>query len=94
MSFKKQEIRKAIEKKLSLKPRRGKENFVWYELDGNRILRITYPKGSGEIPKGTESSMRFQFRLDKREFKSLIKCPLSAKDYENIIRNKIKQNLL
>ena len=94
MSIKRQEIRNTIENKLKLKPRRGKENYVWYILDGKKILRITYPKGRGDLHLKTQKSIRKQFELNWDDFIDLIKCPLSAKDYEKIIRNKIKQNLL
>lgn len=94
MVLKKQEIRNVLEKKLGLKPRVGKENNVKYRIDNKVVIRITYPKGRGDLPRKTLKNILRQSKLGWDDFIDLIKCPLSAKDYEKIIRSKIKQNLL
>ncbi len=79
MNIKKQEIRHVIEKKLELKPRRSKENHVWYTIDNKKILRFTYPKGRGDIHPKTLKIIRRQFELNWDDFIDLVKCPMSAK---------------
>ncbi len=90
MSFKKQEVQHAIENKLGLKPRVGKENNVHLKIGENYFIRITYPKGKGDLHPKTVHSIRRQTELGWDDFTDLIKCPLSAKEYENILLNRIK----
>ncbi|NQS99311.1 MAG: hypothetical protein HQ591_12750 [candidate division Zixibacteria bacterium] len=94
MIIKKQDVKRAFEKKLGLKPETGKENNVFVEFAGCEKIRVTYPKGRGDLHPKTASSIRKQTKLSWDDFIDLVKCPLSAKDYQKIIRNKIKQNLL
>ncbi|MBI5190260.1 MAG: hypothetical protein HZA22_06265 [Nitrospirae bacterium] len=88
LNFEKQEIAQAIIKKLRIKLRKGKERNGWYFLDGVPVLRVTIPHGNGNITPGTVNSIINETRLNKEQFRDLIKCPLSAKDYEEIIRDK------
>ena len=94
MPFKKQEIQKVIQNKLGLKPRVGKENNAYYLIDDKEVLRITYPKGKGDLHPKTIQSIKRQTELGWDDFADLIKCPLSAKDYEKVIINKINKNKL
>jgi hypothetical protein len=88
LNFKAQEVAHAIEKKLKVKPRSKSEKVVWYELDGKKILRVTYIHGAGDMRKGTLNSIRNQLKLDLTQFKDFIDCPLRAEQYEAIIRGK------
>ena len=90
MIFKKQEIQRAIENKLGIKPRVGKENNAFIELADNYSIRITYPKGKGDLHPKTVQSIKRQTELGWDDFTDLIKCPLSASDYEKIIKKNIK----
>ena len=94
MPFKKQEIQRVIQNKLGLKPRVGKENNAYYKIEDKEVLRITYPKGKGDLHPKTQKSIRRQLALNGDDFADLIKCPLSAKDYEKVIINKINKNKL
>lgn len=87
LNFNKQDVKHAIEKKLRIEPKTTKENNVWYWLDGRKQLRVTYPKGAGFLPKGTAMSIINQMRLSKDQFSELVKCPMSADDYEKHIRS-------
>jgi hypothetical protein len=58
------------------------------------ILRITYPKGRGDLKIGTLKKIVRQFKLNWDDFADLIKCPMSATDYEKVIRGKIQNNQL
>ncbi len=86
LNYTKQDIAHAIERKLKIKPRSQSEKNVWYTLDGKKILRVTYPQGRGQIKKGTVNSIINQLKLNKNQFKDLVICPLSGKEYEDIIR--------
>jgi hypothetical protein len=87
LNYNKQEVAHAIETKLRSKPRSKTENNVWYILDGKKVLRVTYPHGRGVLPHGTANNIISQLKLDKSQFKELVKCPLSGSDYEKIIRS-------
>jgi len=87
LNFQKQDIAHAIENKLSIKPRSKNEKNVWYILDDKKVLRITYPHGNGTLPKGTTKSIINQLKLSNIQFKNLIECPMSASDYEKLIRS-------
>jgi hypothetical protein len=94
MRFKKQEIQHAIENKLGLKPRIGREQNAYIKMENGFTIRITYPKGSGDLHPKTLPSIKRQTLLGWDDFSDLIKCPLSGNEYFTIIRNKIKNNLL
>ena len=94
MIFKKQEIRAAIERKLGLKPSVGKENNVYFLIDNKQVLRITYPKGRGDLKQKTVRTIKRQTTLSWDDFVDLVQCPLTSSDFEKIIRKKIKLNLL
>ena len=89
-----QELTSAISKKLNLQFRIGKERNAWYELDGKKILRVTIPKGRGQVKIGTANSIRNQIKLSIEQYGDLIRCPISGKDYESIIREKIERGIL
>lgn len=91
LNFQKQDVAHAIENKLSAKPRSKTEKNVWYTLDNKKMFRITYPHGHGTLPKGTAKSIINQLKLSNTQFKDLIACPMSASDYQEIIR---KLNIL
>ncbi len=86
LNYQKQDVAHAIVTKLRASPRTSGENNVWYVLDGIKVLRVTYPHGRGDLKKGTINGIINQLKLNKAQFKDLIDCPLSAQDYEQIIR--------
>ena len=70
------------------KGRTGSETNIWYEVDGKAILRVTIPKGRGDIRTWTLNSIRNQLKLNHQQFKDFVKCPLEAQEYDAIIRSK------
>jgi hypothetical protein len=83
------EVTRAIENKVpGGEARRGKENNRWALLDGQRVLRVTFPSihGRADIPKGTLHSIRKQLRLDRDDFGRFVECPMSAPEYELHLR--------
>lgn len=87
LNFDKQEIARAVIKKLRIKLRKGKERNGWYFLDGVPVLRVTIPHGSGQITPGTVNSIIHELMLSKEQFRDLIQCALSASEYEETIRS-------
>jgi hypothetical protein len=94
LNLSKQQLTSAVKRKLNLKFREGKERNAWYELDGRKILRVTVPKGHGDLPRGTANAIRNQLKLSMQEYRGLIQCPLTGRDYEQIVRKKMDRGLL
>ena len=94
LSLSKLEVARVLKQKLNLQFRKGKEANGWFELDGRKILRVTVPKGRGDLAFGTARSIRDQLKLSNSQFADLANCPLSGKDYEEIIRGKVAQAIL
>jgi len=87
MQIKKNEIGK-IFKKLKLEVRSTKHRYGWFTFLGRKILRVHYSHGKGNIPGRVSDKIRSQLKLTQKDFKDLIDCPLSLKDYETILKEK------
>ena len=87
MQIKKSEIGK-IFKKLKLDVRSTKHRYGWFVFEGRKILRVHYSHGKGNIPGRVSDKIRSQLKLTQKDFKNLIDCPLSLKDYETILKEK------
>jgi hypothetical protein len=90
MIVKKQDLQNAIEKKLGLKPEIGKENNVYIEFEGFERIRVTYPKGRGDIHPKTAAFIRKQMKLGWDDFIDLVKCPLTTTEYYKLLKNRLK----
>jgi hypothetical protein len=81
--------------KLPLDFREGKERNAWYTLDGRAMFPVQSPKvHSGNVPFGTINAIRQQLHLTTPQFQDLIACPLSAQEYEVLIREKIQKGTI
>jgi len=87
MQIKKSEIGKVF-KKLKLDVRSTKHRYGWFVFEGRKILRVHYSHGKGNIPGRVSDKIRSQLKLTQKDFKNLIDCPLSLKDYETILKKK------
>jgi len=87
MQIKKNEIGK-IFKKLKLEVRSTKHRYGWFTFQGRKILRVYYSHGKGNIPGKMSDKIRSQLKLTQKDFRNLINCPLSLKDYETILKKK------
>ncbi|HEY3347580.1 MAG TPA: hypothetical protein VGK71_08165 [Nitrospirota bacterium] len=85
--YKKQDVEGAIIRKCKTEFRDGSERNAWYEYNGIKILRVTIPKGRGDITPGTLSSIKNQLKLTREEFDKFIKCTFTATDFEEKMRN-------
>lgn len=84
----KQEVVAVLENKLAVNFRVTKELNGWFVYKGNKIVRVTIPKGRGELRKGTQSSIINQLKLTKEMFFRLIECPLGEEEYVQILKEK------
>lgn len=84
------DIRRGIDK-LPVKFRETRERNAWYYLDGKAVFPIQAPRvHQGVVPIGTVNSIRQGLQLNTSDFQDLIACPLTATDYERIIREKLQ----
>ena len=74
--------------KLELSIRSTKHHYGWLIVDDIKILRVHYSHGKGEIPGKVVHKIRGQLKLSEKDFINLIKCPLSRKEYLEILREK------
>ena len=85
--MKKSEMEK-IFRKLSLQIRSTGHNYGWLVLNGKKILRVHYSHGKGDIPEKITNKIRGQLKLSQKDFRELIKCPLTIEEYINILKQK------
>ena len=85
--MKKSEMEK-IFRKLSLQIRSTGHNYGWLVLNGKKILRVHYSHGKGDIPEKITNKIRGQLKLSQKDFRELIKCPLTLEEYINILKQK------
>ena len=85
--MKKREVEK-IFKKLDLKVRSTGHNYGWLIIGGNKISRVHYSHGKGDIPGSIVNRIRGQLKLSQKDFKELVACSLSYEDYINILKQK------
>lgn len=83
-----QQIKKICEKKLEIEFQARKHFKGWYKLNGVKKTKIIVPLGKKYVPKGTYKSMAQQLKLEVQEFDDLLKCPLSAEEYKEIIKDR------
>ena len=53
-----------------------------------KILRVHYSFGKGDIPAKISEKIRGQLKLNQDHIKNLIDCPLSKEDYLEILKKK------
>ena len=94
-NIKYRELTGALEGKVKLDFRHGKERNAWFVLDGEKRLRVTAPKEhSGNVPVGTAKAIRKQLKLTTSQFLELVACPMTGEDFRDLIRQKIQRGLL
>lgn len=86
LNFSPKDITAALESKLRVDFRNGKERNGWFILDGKKIIRFTIPHVHSTWGKGTVGDVRRKSRLDQQQFKDLVECPLSLTEFEEIQR--------
>ena len=87
MQIKKKEIGRIFEK-LQLDVRSTKHRYGWFTFQGRKILRVHYSHGKGSIPGRVSDKIRSQLKLTQKDFRNLMACPLSLKEYETILKKK------
>ncbi len=87
MQVSKADLRKVFEK-LKLEVRSTKHRYGWFTFEGKKILRVHYSHGRGSLPGRVSDKVRSQLKINQKNFKDLIKCPLSIGDYIVILKDK------
>ena len=75
-------------REISLQIRSTGHNYGWLVLNGKKILRVHYSHGKGDIPEKITNKIRGQLKLSQKDFRELIKCPLTLEEYINILKQK------
>lgn len=85
-SFKIKKMVSALEGKLSLRFRRGKDS-AYYCLGGKKVLRVRVRNGEGgdTLSIGEAKGLANSLKLDEEGVKRLYNCPMSGEEYKNII---------
>ena len=87
MQIKKSDMGKIFEK-LELKVRSTKHCYGWFVFEGKKILRVHFSHGKGDISGRVADKIRSQLKLSQNDFKKLVDCPLSLKDYVAVLKQK------
>ena len=87
MQLKKRDVQKIFQK-LNLEVRSTHHIYGWLVINGEKILRVHYSFGKGNIPSKITEKIRGQLKLNQQNFKDLIECPLTKEDYLEIIKEK------
>lgn len=77
--------------KLGFLPSNGSHRFYnLFDRDGKFIVKTMLSQGSGgkDIDKGIFGAIARQTQLTKKQLQDAIDCPLSRKDYSNILKEK------
>lgn len=86
LNYNPREITSALEQKLAIGFRRGRERVGWYMLDGRKKIRFKIPHVHPNWGKGTINDIIRRSKLTKDEFRELVDCPLDVDRYEELIR--------
>jgi hypothetical protein len=97
--YKKDEIRDMVTGKLGYEEetktgfigRITKEGNYSFFYKGNKFfIRCTIPKGTNELPPGTQNSIikQLMLGLDKKKITGLVDCSFSRKEYINFLISK------
>lgn len=86
-SYRANEVLHIVETKLNAITRSRSHNTCWYYLDGKKHHKVTIPHGRKPLPTGTLRAIVRQLLLTPDEFDSLMACPLTGKQYQEIVRS-------
>ncbi len=75
-----------IVRKLGLRTRDSGDRLAWFEYEGKIIVQTKRSHKMGDLP--FSHKIRQQLRLDERQFRELVACPLDRDGYVEILRQK------
>jgi hypothetical protein len=66
----------------------SRDEVYWYYVNGVKILRVTMPNKhkASSLSSGFITQIRMALKLNTRQFEDLVDCPLSAEDFESLMR--------
>jgi hypothetical protein len=74
--------------KLSLSVRSTGHTYEWLVVDEKRIFRVHYSHGKGDLSDKIMHKIRGQLKLSVKDFRNLVKCPLTYGGYLDILKRK------
>lgn len=98
-NYKTKRVIGCLTNKLNIAFRSGNEQTGWFEVEGQKILRVTVPKEHGgssgsSLSKRVARKVINSLRLTNEEFDSLYECPMSGTDFRKKVDNLIKSGKL
>ena len=95
-SYRIRDVNRAVQSKLQLTLRSGRELNGYYELDGKKLFRVTlmHEYAGQEYRIGTLKKIRESLHLLPEDFDLLVRCPMSGADYAAYIRAKVERGEL
>ncbi len=83
-------IERALLNKLGFEPKAGHHRIFRLYLDGKLAARTYMSHRQREVGRYHISQMARQMRLSRREFLDAIECPLTQKEYYELLRQRFK----
>lgn len=74
--------------KLGLKVRSTGHRYGWLMVNDQKVLRVHYSHGKGDLPEKVKHKIRSQLKLSNEGFKDLVGCPMSYDEYLVILKKK------
>lgn len=79
--FSSKDVRHACLKKLQMDRNCTSEDHCFIKFENAPAARITFPKGSKNLPPKTYKNMARQLRLSVEQFDEFLTCTFGYKDY-------------
>ena len=85
------DVARCCTNKLGIEFRQGaKELNGWFRFRGQRVARITVPRGRKSLPPKTYRSMAAQLKLTVEQFDALLDCTIRRPEYETILADALR----
>ena len=75
----------------------SRETRYWYILDGQKVLKVTFPNvhGGGQtVSPGFVKNIMSNLKINKEQWIGLVDCPMSADDYAVHMRELREQGII
>ena len=82
-------IHRALVNKLKIEFNSSGDPVGWYILDGKAQFKIKVSQMHRTWSPGVIRDVMRRIRLNNSEFRDLVNCPMSASDYEALIRARL-----
>jgi hypothetical protein len=87
VSLKVKQVKHAFDK-LEMIQRNGNDRLAYFIVDGRPITFSKVPHKQGDLKGLLPHFIRQELKLNEKQFRDLISCPLKRTDYITILKNK------